>query len=148
MLLGRSSGRRAYARAGRLGGPDAAQLDAFLAQHGSPMTGSGATFIAEGQLYGVDPVFLVAIAGAETSFGQLLYSAERRPVHVQRVQLVLRPHVADQRLHLLGEGIARVAEGLGGPLYHGAGLYSVDAIAPKYCPDGTTAVGHERQGVH
>ncbi len=82
--------------------PDATQLDAFLTQHGSPMAGTGATFIAEGQLYGVDPVFLVAISGAETSFGKLLYSQGRRPVHVQRVQLVLRPHVADQRLHLLG----------------------------------------------
>ena len=30
-----------------------------------------------------------------------------------------------------------MAAGLGGDLYYGSGLYSVDAIAPKYCPDGT-----------
>ena len=76
--------------------PDASQLDAFLAQHASPMTGTGATFIREGQEHGVDPVFLVAIAGAETSFGAVPLLRERRPVHVQRLQLVLRPHVADQ----------------------------------------------------
>ena len=28
-------------------------------------------------------------------------------------------------------------QGLSGELYHAAGLVSVDAIAPKYCPDGT-----------
>ena len=54
--------------------PDAAQIDDFLAAHGSPMTGTGATFAAEGREHGVDPAFLVAIAGAETSFGELLYS--------------------------------------------------------------------------
>jgi hypothetical protein len=117
--------------------PDAAQLDAFLAQQGSPMTGTGATFIAEGQLYAVDPVFLVAIAGAETSFGKLLYSENGDQCTYNAFNWFYGPTRPTSDFTSWDEGIARVAEGLGGPLYHGAGLYSVDAIAPKYCPDGT-----------
>ena len=117
--------------------PDAAQLDAFLSQHGSPMTGTGAAFIAEGQLWGVDPLFLVAISGAETSFGQLLYSENGDQCTYNAFNWFYGPTWPTSDFTSWGEGIARVAEGLGGPLYHGAGLYSVDAIAPKYCPDGT-----------
>ena len=117
--------------------PDATQLDAFLTQHGSPMAGTGATFIAEGQLYGVDPVFLVAISGAETSFGKLLYSEDGDQCTFNAFNWFYGPTWPTSDFTSWGEGIARVAEGLGGPLYHGVGLYSVDAIAPKYCPDGT-----------
>lgn len=117
--------------------PDAAQLDAFLTQHSSPMTGSGATFIAEGQLYGVDPVFLVAISGAESSFGKLLYSENGDQCTYNAFNWFYGPTWPTSDFTSWGEGIARVAAGLGGPLYHGVGLYSVDAIAPKYCPDGT-----------
>jgi hypothetical protein len=117
--------------------PDASQLDAFLAQQGSPMTGTGATFIAEGQTYGVDPRFLVAIAGAETSFGKLLYSENGDQCEYNAFNWFYGPTWPTSDFTSWDEAIARVAEGLGGPLYHGAGLYSVDAIAPKYCPDGT-----------
>jgi hypothetical protein len=117
--------------------PDASQLDAFLAQQGSPMTGTGATFIAEGQTYGVDPRFLIAIAGAETSFGKLLYSENGDPCDYNAFNWFYGPTWPTSDFTSWDEAIARVAEGLAGPLYHGAGLYSVDAIAPTYCPDGT-----------
>jgi hypothetical protein len=117
--------------------PDAAQLDAFLSGHASPMTGTGATFIAEGQMYGVDPVFLVAIAGAETSFGRLLYSENGDQCTYNAFNWFYGPTWPSSDFTSWDEGIARVAEGLGGSAYYGAGLYSVDAIAPKYCPDGT-----------
>jgi len=117
--------------------PDAAQLDAFLAQQGSPMVGTGATFIAEGEMYGVDPVFLVAISGAETSFGKLLYSENGDQCTYNAFNWFYGPTWPESDFASWDAAIARVAEGLGGPAYHGAGLYSVDAIAPKYCPDGT-----------
>jgi len=116
---------------------DAAQLDAFLAQHGSPMTGTGATFLAEGQMYGVDPVFLVAIAGAETSFGRQLYARDGDQSTFNAFNWFYGPTWPTSDFGSWDEAIARVAEGLGGPLYHQAGLVSVEAIAPKYCPDGT-----------
>lgn len=117
--------------------PDSAQLDAFLAAHGSPMTGTGAVFVAEGQMYGVDPAFLVAIAGAETSFGRLLYSEDGDQCTYNAFNWFYGPTWPTSDFTSWEEGIARVAAGLGGPLYYGAGLVSVDAIAPKYCPDGT-----------
>ena len=117
--------------------PDAVQLDAFLAQHASPMTGTGATFVREGQEHGVDPVFLVAIAGAETSFGAFLYAENGDQCAYNAFNWFYGPTWPTSDFTSWDEAIARVAEGLSGELYHAAGLVSVDAIAPKYCPDGT-----------
>ena len=117
--------------------PSAAQLDAFLTQHDSPMAGTGATFVAEGQMYGVDPVFLVAIAGAETSFGRELYSSGGDQSAYNAFNWFYGPTWPESDFTSWDDAIAQVAEGLGGPLYYGAGLVSVDAIAPRYCPDGT-----------
>jgi len=117
--------------------PDAAQLDSFLSGHDSPMAGTGAVFIAEGQLYGVDPVFLVAIAGAESSFGKQLYSKDGDECTYNAFNWFYGPTWPTSDFSSWDQAIARVAEGLGGSLYHGAGLVSVDAIAPRYCPDGT-----------
>ncbi|MHC1732864.1 MAG: peptidoglycan DD-metalloendopeptidase family protein [Bacteroidales bacterium] len=43
-------------------------IESFLA--GSPLAGKAATFIEKGQLYNVDPRFIVAIASAESSLGR------------------------------------------------------------------------------
>jgi len=48
------------------------ELDAYLRSKGSPMAGTGAAFLESGRRYNVDPRFMVAIAGAETSFGKRL----------------------------------------------------------------------------
>ena len=100
------------------------------------MTGTGATFVAEGRAYGVDPAFLVAIAGAETSFGELLYSENGDQCTYNAFNWFFGPTWPQSDFGSWDEAIGRVAQGLG-ELYYGAGLYSVDAIAPKYCPDGT-----------
>lgn len=117
--------------------PDAAALDVFLAQHASPMTGTGATFIREGQEHGVNPLFLVAIAGAESSFGEYLYSENGDQCTYNAFNWFYGPTWPTSDFTSWDEAIARVAEGLAGHLYYGDGLYSVDAIAPRYCPDGT-----------
>ena len=101
------------------------------------MAGTGAVFIAEGQLYGVDPVFLVAIAGAESSFGKQLYSKDGDECTYNAFNWFYGPTWPTSDFTSWDQAIARVAEGLGGSLYYGAGLVSVDAIAPRYCPDGT-----------
>ncbi len=51
------------------GGISASQIDSYLRCHGSPMAGTGLSFESRGRQYNVDPRFMVAIAGAETSFG-------------------------------------------------------------------------------
>ena len=101
---GRRPGRRARARPAAAAGPDAGALDTFLAQHASPMTGSGATFVREGQEHGVDPVFLVAIAGAETSFGAFLYSESGDQCTYNAFNWFYGPTWPTRRLHLLGRG--------------------------------------------
>ena len=117
--------------------PDAAQIDAFLAEHGSPMAGTGGTFVAAAEAHGIDPAFLVAIAGAETSFGLQLYSQDGDQCTYNAFNWFYGPTWPTSDFTSWEEAVARVAAGLGGDLYYGLGLYSVDAIAPKYCPDGT-----------
>ena len=117
--------------------PDAAQIDDFLSAHSSPMTGTGATFAAEGLEHGVDPAFLVAIAGAESSFGEFLYSENGDQCTYNAFNWFYGATWPQSDFGSWDEAIGRVAEGLAGSLYYGAGLYSVYAIAPRYCPDGT-----------
>src|SRR5665648_614589 len=109
--------------------PGAAQIDDFLAAHGSPLTGAGATFVAEGRAYGVDPAFLVAISGAETSFGQLLYAKNGDQCTYNAFNWFFGPTWPQSDFGSWDEAIGRVAEGLAGELYYGAGLYSAGAIA-------------------
>jgi Zn-finger nucleic acid-binding protein len=45
------------------------KIDAYLESRGSPMAGTGATFVAAGNATGVNPLLSVAIAGKESSFG-------------------------------------------------------------------------------
>ena len=53
------------------GPPSAAAIDAYLASKGSPMTGQGAAFMQSAMRWRVDPRLLVAIAGAESNFGEI-----------------------------------------------------------------------------
>ena len=117
--------------------PDAATIDAFLTDHGSPMAGNGAAFVAAGEQHGVDPAFLVAISGAETSFGQSLYSQHGDVCTYNAFNWFFGATWPQSDFASWSDGISRVAQGLAGPLYYGAGLYSVVTIAPRYCPDGT-----------
>jgi hypothetical protein len=85
----------------------------------------------------VNPAFLVAIAGAESSFGQFLYSEGDDRCEYNAFNWFYGPTWPQSDFASWDEAIARVAEGLAGSLYYGSGLYSVNAIAPRYCPDGT-----------
>lgn len=49
----------------------AAQIDRYLKGKGSPLLGYGKSFVSAGRRYGVSPALLVAIAGAESSFGKI-----------------------------------------------------------------------------
>jgi hypothetical protein len=53
------------------GPPSAAGIDAYLASKGSPMTGQGSAFLASAGRWRVDPRLVVAISGAESSFGAM-----------------------------------------------------------------------------
>jgi hypothetical protein len=116
---------------------DAQLIDAFLAAHGSPMTGSGATFMAESAEHGVDPALLVAIAGAESSFGQFLYDNQGDQATYNAFNWFYTASRSDADFGTWQDAITAVAAGISGHLYYGSGLYSVDQIGPRYCPEGT-----------
>jgi hypothetical protein len=119
--------------------PTAEQIELLLAEYGSPMRGLAPVFIAEGLEHGVDPAFLVAAAGAESSFGRLLYA----PGGDQATYNAFNWFYASPReasdFASWQEAIHRVAQGIAGELYYGSGLVSVAAIGPRYCPEGTGA---------
>lgn len=45
-------------------------IDTYLRSKGSPLVGHGGSFVFWGDNYGINPMFLVAIAGSETNFGK------------------------------------------------------------------------------
>ena len=110
------------------GSPPTAQvIDAYLASKGSPMVGQGAAFMASGARWRLDPRLLVAIAGAESSFGQVTcgpnnawgWACPNDPADFQT----------------WAHGIDTVAEGLR-RYYLDEGRTSVSLIQQKYCPVG------------
>jgi hypothetical protein len=114
-----------------------AQIDAYLFSKGSPLTGQGQAFYAAGQAYGVDPAFLVAISGAESSFGVLLYHSGPDYATYNAWNWFYGDPREASDFFSWSDGADRVARGLAGGLYYGAGRYGVLDIAPVYCPVGT-----------
>jgi hypothetical protein len=115
----------------------ARQIDAFLLAHGSPLAGEGAVFCAAGREYGIDPAFLVAISGAESSFGQFLYTSGPQTATYNAFNWFYGPTRITSTFPTWSAAIETVAQGLSGPLYYGSGRYAVATIAPVYCPQGT-----------
>ncbi len=109
--------------------PDAAAIDAFLASKGSPLTGLGAVFVAEGDAVGLDPRMLVAIAGAETAFGTY---GPSQGIHNP---FGLGPGM---QFATWADAIRYAARNLAGPLYRGAGHVTIPAINAVWAPAGAS----------
>jgi len=105
----------------------AAHLDAYLSRYGSPLAGLGDAFVYYGTQSGVDPRLLVAIAGAETSFGS--YGPSQR-IHNP---FGMGPGIVYASWQ---DGIAGAARNLGGSLYKGSGLYTIAQIQNRWAPIG------------
>jgi cell wall-associated NlpC family hydrolase len=108
-------------------GVDAAALDAYLVGVGSPLAGAGAAFVASAGQVGLDPRMLVAISGAETSFGTYGPS-----------QLIHNPFgMGPGRVYASWEeAIAAAANNLAGPIYLGAGKVTIGQISGTWAPLG------------
>lgn len=109
------------------GSVSAAVIDGYLASKGSPMAGQGAAFVASGQRWGVDPRLLVAIAGAESNFGEITCG----PNNAWGWACPNDP--AD--FGTWAAGIDTVTQGLR-RYYLDEGRTSVALIQQKYCPVG------------
>jgi cell wall-associated NlpC family hydrolase len=108
-------------------GPTATAIDSFLGTRRSPLTGLGAVFVADGEAAGVDPRFIVAISGAETSFGTY------GPAQTIHNPFGLGPQIIFPNW---SAAIAAAASTLGGSLYRGAGLVTIPSIQSRWAPLG------------
>lgn len=57
-------------------GGKARLIDQYLMKKGSPMVGQGINFVEQGKIFQVDPYLMVAMAGAESGFGNLGYATD------------------------------------------------------------------------
>ena len=105
----------------------AGNLDAYLTSQGSPLAGHGATFVYQSTAVGLDPRLLVAISGAETSFGT--YGPSQR-IHNP---FGMGPGIVYPSWD---DSIASAARNLGGSLYKGAGLVTIAQIQKRWAPNG------------
>ncbi len=110
------------------GSPPSAQiLDAYLASKGSPMAGQGAALMTSAARWRVDPRLVVAIAGAESNFGQVTCG----PNNAWGWACPNDP--AD--FATWAAGIETITSGLRN-YYLDEGRTSVTLIQQKYCPVG------------
>lgn len=111
------------------GAVDAIALDAYLAARTSPLAGLGPTFVAEASAVGLDPRLLVAITGAETSFGTY---APSQAIHNP---FGLGP---GRTYPSWAESIRTAARTLAGPIYLGDGRVTIPAIQARWAPSGAS----------
>ena len=117
-----------FAPAAAVSGDLSSQLDAYLAQQGSPLAGLGTVFVTQAQTVGLDPRLLVAISGAETSFGTY------GPSQTIQNPFGLGPGLS---YPTWADAIAAAARNLGGDLYKGSGHVTISQIQSRWAPLGT-----------
>ncbi len=105
----------------------ASQLDGYLASQGSPLAGLGSVFVYQSTAVGLDPRLLVAISGAETSFGTY------GPSQTIHNPFGMGPGIV---YPTWADSIASAARNLGGSLYKGSGLVTIAQIQRRWAPNG------------
>ena len=107
---------------------NAQSLNAYL--KGSPLAGQGNGFLNAGKTYNVDPRFIVAIAGAETSFGRNITRGQYNAWNWQ-----YNGPGRSAPFSSWAAGINRVTKGIGGTNYLQADppLTNTRSIYAKYC---------------
>jgi hypothetical protein len=103
---------------------NAKQIDRYLRSKGSPLAGQGAAFVQAQRKYRVPAKLLVAIAGAESSFGRHLSGSYNAWGWGPGIDF-----------GSWGEAINTIARGLR-ENYLNAGLRSIPQIGGKYAPKG------------
>jgi RHS repeat-associated protein len=113
-------------------------LDSYLASKNSPLAGQGRNLFNAGSQYNVDPRLIVALAGAETTFGTDITRGQFNAWNWQ-----YNGPGNQAPFSSWAAGINAVTRGIGGPLYFGANppLTTAPAIYGKYCYGAGCATG-------
>jgi cell wall-associated NlpC family hydrolase len=104
-------------------------IDGYLASNASPLTGLGAVFVIESRAVALDPRFLVAISGAETSFGTY------GPSQAIHNPFGMGPGIVYPSW---SDAIRAAARNLGGSIYRGDGRVIIGAIQQRWAPAGAS----------
>lgn len=107
----------------------AGRFDSYLAGKGSPLAGLGAVFVYQSTAVGLDPRLLVAISGAETSFGTY------GPSQTIHNPFGMGPGIVYPSWD---DAIAGAARNLGGRLYKGSDLVTIAQIQRRWAPNGAS----------
>ncbi len=107
----------------------AGRLDQYLVGKGSPLAGHGAMFVYQSTAVGLDPRLLVAISGAETSFGNY------GPSQTIHNPFGMGPGIVYPSWD---DAIASAARNLGGRLYKGSNLVTIAQIQRRWAPNGAS----------
>lgn len=109
-------------------------IRSYLQGKGSPLAGNARDFIEVGNKYGVDPRFLVAVSGIETSFGKT-GAGVRNPFGWNSARKYGGPR---EVLELIGQGLSKQ-----GGYY--SGKDTIDAIGATWAPPGA---GNDSRGTN
>jgi RHS repeat-associated protein len=115
-------------------------LTSYLTSYGSPLASSAAQIVYDADAAGLDDRFIVALAGAETTYGKIkhprtwgTYNVFDNALHCDSLSnpmcVVVDPYTS------YAQAISGVLAVLTGPLY--TGLNTTDTIFPKYSNGGS-----------
>src|SRR5579863_632129 len=105
-------------------------IDNFLTSQGSPLAGNGSVFYSQGVFFNVDPRLLLAIAGAETSYGSSYGSTS---CSLDAWGSLPNPCTSGYASYTVGiETVAAIMR----QSYLNLGVTTISGIATQYCPGG------------
>ncbi len=111
----------------------ASKIDTYLAGKNSPLSGLGSVFVSAGVQYNVDPRLIVAIAGAESSFGTAWSACARDGNNAW--SWFYNGNCQNSPFSSFSAGIMTVTKFMRRS-YLNKGFTTIDLIRKKYCVSG------------